>query len=113
MAEPTYPAMIDTIGKLIDHGMGAFMACPTCLKAGQPDVRDIDLNRLAGHLGRNWCFIDRRWPVKCATCAAAARNPVEAARTQKPLPAVATGEGLSAPWSGRSGLAARETPHVV
>ena len=24
-----------------------------------------------------------------------------AAQTQKPLPAVATGEGLSAPWSGR------------
>jgi len=48
--------------------MSAFVACPKCLKAGRPDVRDIDLNRLAGHLGRNWCFINRRWPIKCATC---------------------------------------------
>ena len=53
MPEPTYPAVIDTLGKLIDHGMGAFMSCPTCLKAGRPDVRDIDLNRLADHLGRD------------------------------------------------------------
>ena len=30
MAEPTYPAMIDTLGKLIDHGMGAFVQCSTC-----------------------------------------------------------------------------------
>lgn len=42
--------------------MGAFMACLTCAKAGRLDVRDIDLNRLAGHLGRDWGFIDRRWP---------------------------------------------------
>ena len=62
----TYPAMIDTLGALIGHGMGAFMACPICLKAGRPDVRDLD--RLAGHLGRDWCFINRRWPIKCATC---------------------------------------------
>ena len=68
MSEPTYPAVIDTLGKLIDHGLGAFMACPTCLKARRPDVRDLDPNRLAGHLGRNWCFIARRWPIKCATC---------------------------------------------
>lgn len=68
MTEPTYPAVIDTLGKLIDHGMGAFVACPTCLRAGRPYVRDIDLNQLAGHLGRDWCFIDRRWPITCATC---------------------------------------------
>jgi hypothetical protein len=68
MTEPTYPAVIDTLGKLIDHGMGAFVQCPACLKAGRPDVRDLDLTRLAGHLGRNWCFIDRRWPITCATC---------------------------------------------
>jgi hypothetical protein len=68
MNQPTYPAVIDTFGKLIDHGMGASVACPTCLRAGRPDVRDIDLNRLAGHLGRNWCLINRRWPIKCATC---------------------------------------------
>ena len=66
MPEPTYPAVVDTLGKLIDHGMGAFMSCPTCLKAGRPDVRDIDLNRLADHLGRDWCFINRRWPIKRA-----------------------------------------------
>ena len=68
MSEPTCPAVIDTLGKLIDHGLGAFMACPTCLWAGRPDVRDLDLTRLAGHLGRIWCFIDRRWPIRCATC---------------------------------------------
>jgi len=68
MNEPTYPVVIDTLGKLIDHGRGAFMRCPTCAEAGRPDVRDIDLTRLAGHLGRNWRFINRRWPVKCATC---------------------------------------------
>ena len=68
MPELTYPATINTLGKLIDHGMGAFLCCPTCLKAERPDARTIDLNRLAGHLGRNWCFINRRWPVKCATC---------------------------------------------
>jgi hypothetical protein len=66
MPEPTYPAMIDTLGADRPRH-GAFMACPTCLKAGRPDVRDIDLTRLAGHLGRNWCSINRRWPVKCAT----------------------------------------------
>ena len=68
MPEPTYPAVIDTLGRLIDHGMGAFMACPTCLKAGRPDVRALDLTRLAGHLGREWRFIGQRWPIKCATC---------------------------------------------
>ena len=68
MAGPFYPVTIDTLGKLIEHGMGAFMCCPTCLKAGRPDVHDIDLERLAGHLGRDWNFINRRWPVKCATC---------------------------------------------
>ena len=45
MPEPTYPAVIDTLGRLIDHGLGAFMLCPTCLRAGRPDVRDIDLGR--------------------------------------------------------------------
>ena len=65
---PTYPAVIDTLGRLIDHSLGAFVQCPTCLRVGRPDVRDIDLNRLAGHLGRDWNFINRRWPVKCATC---------------------------------------------
>ena len=68
MPERSYPVTIDTLGKLIDHGMGAFVACPTCLKAGRPDVHDIDLNQLAGHLGRNWCSINRSWPIKCATC---------------------------------------------
>ena len=68
MPEPTYPAVIDTLGRVIDHGMGAFMLCRACLNAGRPHVRDIDLNRLAGHLGRDWCFINRRWPVKCAVC---------------------------------------------
>jgi len=29
MPEPTYPTVIDTLGKLIDHGMGAFTACRT------------------------------------------------------------------------------------
>jgi hypothetical protein len=68
MTKPTYPAVIDTLGKLIDHGMGAFTTCPTCLKVGRPDVRDIDLHKLAARVGRDWCFINRRWPVKCATC---------------------------------------------
>jgi hypothetical protein len=39
MSKPTYPATIDTLGKLIDHSMGAFVQCPTCLRAGRPDVR--------------------------------------------------------------------------
>jgi hypothetical protein len=68
MPEPTYPAVIDTLGRLIDHGMGAFMLCRACLNADRPHARDIDLNRLAGHLGRDWRFIDQRWPIKCATC---------------------------------------------
>jgi hypothetical protein len=68
MTKPTYPAVIDTLGALIDHGMGAFMLCLPCLNAGRPHARDIDLNRLAGHLGRDWCFIDQRRPIKCATC---------------------------------------------
>jgi hypothetical protein len=63
---PTYPAVIDTLGQLIDHGLGAFVQCPTCLKAGRPAARDLDL--LADHRGRDWCFINRRWPIKCATC---------------------------------------------
>src|SRR5215211_7672421 len=85
MPEPTYPATIDTLGRLIDHGMSAFVQCPTCLKAERPDVRDIDLNRLAGHLGRHWCFINRRWPVKCTTCGE--RNvKVRIAAVAPPLP---------------------------
>jgi hypothetical protein len=59
MPEPTYPATINTLGKLVDHGMGAFMLCPTCQKAGRPDVRDVDLERLAGRVGRDWYFINQ------------------------------------------------------
>ena len=65
---PTYPATIDTIGALIDHDIGAFLLCCSCLNAGRPDVRDIDLERLAEHVGRDWVFINARWPVRCATC---------------------------------------------
>jgi len=68
MPEPTYPVTIDTLGKLIDHGMGAFLWCPTCSKAGRLDVRNIDLKQLAKHVGRDWYFISRRWPIPCATC---------------------------------------------
>jgi len=60
MSKPTYPVTIDT---LIEHKMGAFLSCPTCRHAG-----DIDLERLAGRLGRDWTFINRRWPVRCARC---------------------------------------------
>ena len=63
MPEPTYPVTIDTLGKLIERGMGAFLWCPTCQKAS-----NIDLERLAERVGRDWHFINRRWPVKCATC---------------------------------------------
>ena len=63
MSKPTYPVTIDTLGKLIEHGMGAFLWCPACQTA-----RDIDLERLAERIGRDWCFINRRWPVRCATC---------------------------------------------
>jgi hypothetical protein len=68
VSKPTYPATIDTLGKLIEHGMGAFLSCPTCSKAGRLDVRDIDPERLAERVGRDRCFINRRWPVRCATC---------------------------------------------
>ena len=68
MPKPTYPVTIETLGNLIDHGMGASLSCPTCLKAGRPDVRDIDLKQLAERVGRDWCFINRRWPIRCATC---------------------------------------------
>ncbi len=63
MPEPTYPVTIDTLGKLIEHDMGAFLSCPTCHRCS-----DIDLGRLAERVGRDWYFINRRWPVKCATC---------------------------------------------
>ncbi len=68
MSKPTYPVTIDTLGKLIEHGMGAFLSCPTCSKAGRLDVRDIDLEKLAERIGRDRCFVNRRWPIRCATC---------------------------------------------
>jgi hypothetical protein len=37
---------IDTIGKLIEHEMGAFLYCPTCSHCAE-----IDLERLAAHVG--------------------------------------------------------------
>jgi len=61
--EPTYPVTIDTIGNLIDHEMIAFMWCTSCQRSA-----DIDLGRLAERVGRDWYFIARRWPVKCAGC---------------------------------------------
>ena len=63
MPKPTYPVTIDTIGKLIDHNMVAFMYCPACSRTA-----DIDLEKLAERVGRDWYFIARRWPVKCADC---------------------------------------------
>ena len=60
MSGPTYPITVDTIGALIDLGMGAFLSCPACHHCA-----DIDLERLAERVGRNWEFINRRWPVRC------------------------------------------------
>ena len=68
VSNSTYPVTIDTLGKLIEHGMGAFLWCPTCSRAGRIAGRDIDLERLAEHVGRDWYFINRRWPVRCAIC---------------------------------------------
>jgi len=39
-----------------------------CAEAGRLDVRDIDLERLAERVGRDWSFIGARWPVRCAEC---------------------------------------------
>ena len=63
MPEPTYPITVDTIGKLIDLEMVAFMYCPSCQRSAH-----IDLEKLAEHVGRDWYFIGRRWPVKCSEC---------------------------------------------
>src|SRR4051812_1579637 len=108
MAEPTYPTTIDTLGKLIDHSMGALMLCRPCLNAGRPHVRDIDLNRLAGHLGRDWSFINRR----TRTCDKPGHSWPE---RKKPLPIWQPGRGSCAVVG--VGLAARETtqarPHHV
>ena len=68
MNKPTYPVTIDTLGKLIEHGMGAFLWCPTCSQAGRVDARDIDLKRLAERVGRDWYFVNRDWPIRCAAC---------------------------------------------
>jgi hypothetical protein len=59
----TYPVTVDTLGKLIDHGMVAFLSCPTCQGAA-----DIDLGKLAERVGREWCFVNRSWPIRCAAC---------------------------------------------
>jgi hypothetical protein len=59
----TYPVTVDTIGKLYDRCMQAFMYCRSRHRGA-----DIDLPRLIGHVGREWVFIGRRWPVKCANC---------------------------------------------
>jgi hypothetical protein len=63
MPGPTYPVTLDTTGKLIDHEMMAFMYCPSCSRSA-----DIDLEKLAERVGRDWYFIARPWPVKCADC---------------------------------------------
>jgi len=54
--------MINTIGKLIDHGMGAFLWCDAC------GSRNIDLQKLAEYVGRERVFVGRRWPMKYAVC---------------------------------------------
>src|SRR4051794_14595268 len=84
MPEPTYPVTIDTLGKLIDHGMGAFLWCPTCSKAGRLDVRNIDLKQLAKHVGRDWYFISRRWPIRCPALSTNARGGSTAGQPQAP-----------------------------
>ena len=63
MPGPTYPVTLDTIGKLIDHNMLAFMYCLSCSRTSE-----IELEKLAERVGRDWYFIARRWPVKCADC---------------------------------------------
>ena len=78
MPNPTYPVTLDTIGKLIDHEMIAFMWCPSCQRAA-----NIDLERLANRVGRDWYFVARRWPVKCAECGS---SDVETRIAPKPQP---------------------------
>jgi len=54
MPNPTFLVTIDTIGKLIDHEMIAFIGCPSCQRSA-----DIDLEKLAERVGRDWYFIAR------------------------------------------------------
>jgi hypothetical protein len=67
----SYPLSVDTLGKLIALGMGAWGWCPTCRKG-----RDIDLDKLAATLGHGWkinvVLYPRRVrrPVKCRDCGA-------------------------------------------
>jgi hypothetical protein len=59
----TYPVTVDTVGKLDDLDMRAFMYCRSCKRSG-----DIDPPKLIERVGRDLVFIGRRWPVKCAGC---------------------------------------------
>jgi hypothetical protein len=59
----SHPLSHDTFGKLIDDGYEAFLWCRSCRSIG-----DVDIPRLAEHVGRDWMFVGRRWPVHCAAC---------------------------------------------
>jgi hypothetical protein len=45
----------------MDHEMIAFRG--RCQRSA-----NIDLEKLAERIGRDWYFIARRWPVKCVEC---------------------------------------------
>jgi hypothetical protein len=94
----SYPLTVDTIGKLIALGIGAGGWCPTCQK-----IRDIDLNKVAEKVGRDWRYIGAHWPVKCRDCGTSLKvsltRAAEAMTKKNPScgrPRLRSGEGIKA-----------------
>jgi Zn finger protein HypA/HybF involved in hydrogenase expression len=58
-----YPLTLDTIGKLIDHGFIGQGWCRSCQRGGS-----VNLDAVAAKVGRDWVFIQRKWPVTCPYC---------------------------------------------
>jgi hypothetical protein len=63
MVEPTYPLIVDTLGKLIDVGQHVQPHCDDC-----GNGLGVNMGRLAAKVGRDFRLIGQRFPLWCPLC---------------------------------------------
>lgn len=57
------PVIIETLGALIEHGHTMSAQCETCRHSAR-----VDLEALAGRIGRDWVYVGARPPLTCSAC---------------------------------------------
>ncbi|MDE0921479.1 hypothetical protein [Aurantimonas coralicida] len=60
---PDNPTRIDTLGKLVDNGMGLAWACDNCHR-----TLGLTLDEAIRRWGRHQVFVQWAPPLKCAQC---------------------------------------------